>query len=85
MPELAKLEGTPIGLVASVRDELDPHLQHLDDPDDRERVARKVVARVLRELGTVTYQGDDGWGNEPESLDSDRLDELAEEIEDSLR
>jgi hypothetical protein len=82
MPELPGLEGTLISLVAGARHELDPHLAHIDDPDDKERVARKVVGRVLRELANSTL-GDFG-GAEAEYLDATRLDEMADELEDGV-
>lgn len=81
MPELPALEGTLISLVAGARHELDQHLL-LDDPDDRERIARKVTARVLRDLSNSTL-GEFG-GAESEYLDAHRLDELAEELEDGV-
>lgn len=79
MPELPALEGTVHGLALAARHELDPHLTHIDDPDDKERVARKVVERVLRELSNSTL-GEFG-GTESEYLDAYRLDELADELE----
>lgn len=80
MPELPALEGTVHGLALAARHELDPHLTHIDDPDDKERVARKVVARVLRELSTSTLE--EFGGTEREHLDADRFDEMAAELED---
>lgn len=82
MTGLPTLEGTVHNLVAGARFELDPHLTHITDPDDKERVARKVVERVLRGLSTSTL-GEFG-GSESESLDSWRLDELADELEDGV-
>jgi hypothetical protein len=82
MSNLTELEGTPISLVAGARHELDPHLNHIDDPDDKERVARKVVGRVLRELATSTLE--EFGGSESEYLDATRLDELADELEDGV-
>lgn len=82
MPALPELTGTPASLVAGARHVLDPHLAHVDDPDDKDRIARTVVERVLRELSTSTM-GEFG-GTERESLDSYRLDELADELEDGV-
>lgn len=82
MTDLPTLTGTVHNLVRGARHELDPHLTHIDDPDDKEHVARKVVERVLRDLSTATL-GDFG-GGEPECLEATRLDELADEIEDGL-
>jgi hypothetical protein len=83
MPELPKLTGTVHALVAAARHELDPHVPDTDDlTGHREIVARKVVERVLRELSTSTL-GDFG-GSEPEYLDATRLDEMADELEDSV-
>jgi hypothetical protein len=82
MPELPQLTGTVHALVLAARHELDPHLTHVDDPDDKEIIARKVVERVLRELSTSTL-GDFG-GTEPEYLEATRLDELADELEDGV-
>lgn len=73
---------TPLCLVSAARDELDPHLTHLDDPDDKDRVARKVVGRVLRELSGSTLE--EFGGTESEYLDATRLDEMADEIEDGV-
>ena len=80
MTDLPALEGTLASLVAGARHELDPHLTHIDDPDDKERAARKIVARVLRELSTSTLE--EFGGTEREHLDADRLDEMAAELED---
>ena len=82
MTDLAQLVGTVHGLVAGARHELDPHLAHIADPDDKETIARKVVGRVLRDLSTSTQE--EFGGTEPESLDSYRLDELADEVEDGV-
>lgn len=82
MTDLEPLTGTLHRLVAGARHELDPHLAHIADPDDQEAIARKVVGRVLRDLSNSTL-GEFG-GTEPESLDSYRLDELADEIEDGV-
>jgi hypothetical protein len=85
MPDLPQLAGTVHALVAAARHELDPHVPDTDDlTDHREIVARKVVARVLRELGTATYDGDGSWGEESQPLDTDRFDELAAELEDGV-
>lgn len=83
MPELPQLTGTVHALVLAARHELDPHVPDTDDlTDHREIVARKVVERVLRELSTSTL-GDFG-GAESEYLDSTRLDEMADELEDGV-
>lgn len=82
MTDLPTLTGTVHGLVRGARHELDPHLTHIDDPNEKERIARKVVERVLRDLSTATM-GDFG-GGEAGSLDAWRLDELADELEDGL-
>lgn len=79
MTNLEQLTGTAHRLVAGALQELAPHLA---DSADAEQLAHKVVSRMLRDLSTSTQE--EFGGTEPESLDSYRLDELADEVEDGV-
>ena len=77
-----QLTGTAHRLVAGALQELAPQLNFIADSADMEQLARKVVGRVLRDLANSTL-GEFG-GDEPEYLESTRLDELADELEDGV-